>query len=59
MSNLSTIINKEILSFNDDGWNGYLYRSGGPGIFYHTSAIGASFYGKDVKKYETLKDVSD
>lgn len=53
MNKLSSIIQTEISLFNDDGWNGYLYRSGGHGIFYHTSAIGASFYGKDVKKYET------
>ena len=52
MSNLMAIIQQQISDFNEDGWNGYLYRAGGRGIFYHTSALGASFYGKDVKKYE-------
>lgn len=33
-------------------WNGYLYRSGGPGIYYHTEKEGAEFYGDDIEVYD-------
>lgn len=42
----------QIIKHYNPEWDGFLYRSGQSGIFYHTSLEGAQFYGNNIKKYK-------